>query len=35
VDFHELRRDLMLAIDPALFADVHGSTTPRWSSTSR
>ena len=25
-DFHALRRDLMLAIDPALFADVHGST---------
>ena len=25
-DFHELRRDLMLAIDPPLFADVHGST---------
>ena len=25
-DFHLLRRDLMLAIDPALFADVHGST---------
>ena len=25
-DFTELRRDLMLAIDPALFADVHGST---------
>jgi predicted glutamine amidotransferase len=25
-DFHELRRDLMLAIDPGLFADVRGST---------
>ena len=25
-DFHELRRDLMMSIDPALFADVHGST---------
>jgi predicted glutamine amidotransferase len=25
-DFHALRRDLMLAIDPALFADVQGST---------
>jgi predicted glutamine amidotransferase len=25
-DFHDLRRDLMLAIDPSLFADVHGST---------
>ena len=25
-DFHLLRRDLMLAIDPALFAEVHGST---------
>ena len=25
-DFHELRRDLMLAIDPDLFADVRGST---------
>ena len=25
-DFHLLRRDLMLAIDPELFADVHGST---------
>ena len=25
-DFHLLRRDLMLAIDPGLFADVHGST---------
>jgi predicted glutamine amidotransferase len=25
-DFHALRRDLMLAIDPDLFADVHGST---------
>jgi predicted glutamine amidotransferase len=25
-DFRELRRDLMLAIDPALFADVQGST---------
>jgi glutamine amidotransferase len=25
-DFHLLRRDLMFAIDPALFADVHGST---------
>ena len=25
-DFHVLRRDLMLAIDPALFAEVHGST---------
>ena len=25
-DFTEMRRDLMLAIDPALFADVHGST---------
>ena len=25
-DFHELRRDLMLAIDPAQFADVQGST---------
>jgi hypothetical protein len=24
--FHLLRRDLMLAIEPALFADVHGST---------
>ena len=25
-DFHVLRRDLMLAIDPALFPQVHGST---------
>ena len=25
-DFHLLRRDLMLAIDPDLFADIHGST---------
>jgi predicted glutamine amidotransferase len=25
-DFHTLRRDLMLAVDPARFADVHGST---------
>jgi predicted glutamine amidotransferase len=25
-EFHDLRRDLMLAIDPSLFADVHGST---------
>jgi predicted glutamine amidotransferase len=25
-DFHLLRRDLMLEIDPALFAEVHGST---------
>src|SRR3982751_6387881 len=25
-DFHALRRDLMLAIDPDLFPDVHGST---------
>jgi predicted glutamine amidotransferase len=25
-DFHKLRRDLMLAIDPELFADVQGST---------
>ena len=25
-DFHVLRRDLMLAVDPALFADVQGST---------
>jgi predicted glutamine amidotransferase len=25
-DFHALRRDLMLAIDPGLFADVQGST---------
>jgi predicted glutamine amidotransferase len=25
-DFHELRRDLMLAIDPALFPDIVGST---------
>ena len=25
-DFHPLRRDLMLAVDPELFADVHGST---------
>jgi predicted glutamine amidotransferase len=25
-DFHLLRRDLMLAVDPKLFADVHGST---------
>jgi predicted glutamine amidotransferase len=25
-DFHLLRRDLMLAIDPGMFADVHGST---------
>jgi predicted glutamine amidotransferase len=25
-DFHVLRRDLMLAIEPVLFADVHGST---------
>jgi predicted glutamine amidotransferase len=25
-DFHALRRELMLAIDPELFADVHGST---------
>jgi glutamine amidotransferase len=25
-DFHLLRRDLMLALDPELFADVHGST---------
>ena len=25
-DFHVLRRDLMLAVDPELFADVHGST---------
>jgi len=25
-DFHLLRRDLMLAVDPELFADVHGST---------
>ena len=24
--FHALRRDLMLAIDPELFADIHGST---------
>jgi glutamine amidotransferase len=24
--FHELRRDLMLAVDPSLFADVEGST---------
>ena len=25
-DFHELRRELMLAVDPALFADIEGST---------
>jgi glutamine amidotransferase len=25
-DFHRLRRDLMLAVDPARFADIHGST---------
>ncbi len=25
-DFHLLRRDLMFAIDPSLFAEVHGST---------
>ena len=25
-DFHELRRDLMLAMDPELFADIDGST---------
>jgi glutamine amidotransferase len=25
-DFHMLRRDLMLAIDPGLFAEIHGST---------
>ena len=25
-DFHRMRRDLMLAVDPALFADVNGST---------
>ena len=25
-DFTEMRRDLMLAVDPGLFADVHGST---------
>jgi glutamine amidotransferase len=25
-DFHALRRDLMLALDPALFPEVHGST---------
>jgi predicted glutamine amidotransferase len=25
-DFHTLRRELMLAIDPALFGDIHGST---------
>ena len=25
-DFHSLRRDLMLAIDPALFGDIQGST---------
>jgi predicted glutamine amidotransferase len=25
-DFHELRRELMLAIDPALFSDLQGST---------
>jgi glutamine amidotransferase len=25
-DFKELRRDLMFALDPSLFADVHGST---------
>jgi glutamine amidotransferase len=25
-DFRKLRRDLMLAVDPPLFADVHGST---------
>ena len=25
-DFHTLRRDLMLAVDPARFADIHGST---------
>jgi predicted glutamine amidotransferase len=25
-DFHALRRDLMLALDPSLFAEVHGST---------
>jgi len=25
-DFHALRRDLMIAIDPALFPEVHGST---------
>jgi predicted glutamine amidotransferase len=25
-DFHELRRELMLAIDPALFGDLQGST---------
>jgi predicted glutamine amidotransferase len=24
--FHELRRDLMLAVDPELFAEIHGST---------
>jgi predicted glutamine amidotransferase len=24
--FHAMRRDLMLAVDPALFADIHGST---------
>jgi glutamine amidotransferase len=25
-DFHLMRRDLMLAVDPGLFADIHGST---------
>jgi predicted glutamine amidotransferase len=25
-DFHLLRRDLMLAVDPGLFAEIHGST---------
>ena len=25
-DFHLLRRDLMLAVDPSLFAEIHGST---------
>jgi predicted glutamine amidotransferase len=25
-DFHTLRRDLMLAVDPTRFADIHGST---------
>jgi glutamine amidotransferase len=25
-DFHLIRRDLMLAVDPSLFAEVHGST---------
>jgi glutamine amidotransferase len=25
-DFHLLRRDLMLAVEPSLFADIHGST---------